>query len=58
MANFEIRTALKKANLKQWQLAEMLQISEFTLSRKLRKELSNEDKNKIKQLIKNKNQKG
>lgn len=53
MKNVEIRMALFEANMKQWELAELLGITEFTLSRKLRKELSDEEKNKIKQLITN-----
>lgn len=55
MKNIQIREALKKANLKQWQLAEMLQIAETTLCRRLRKELSEDEKKEIIDLIANKN---
>lgn len=53
MKNNEIREALKKANMKQWQLAELLHISEFTLSRKLRKEMPEDEKREIIRLITN-----
>ena len=39
---------LKKNNLKQWQLARLLEISEATLVRKLRFELSAEEKGNVK----------
>ncbi len=45
MKNKSIRTALFQYNMKQWQLAELLQVSEYTLCRKLRHELP-EDKQK------------
>lgn len=51
MKNNEIKAVLKEANMKQWQLAEMLQMSEFTLSRKLRNELSESEKKEIIDLI-------
>lgn len=51
MKNNEIREALKEANMKQWQLAELLHISEFTLSRKLRKEIPEDEKKEIISLI-------
>ena len=47
----EIREALKEADLKQWELAQMLNISEFTLSRKMRTELPEDMKQKILELI-------
>ena len=47
MKNKDIRQALIDSNLKQWKLAEELKISEFTLCRKLRHELSAEQKEKI-----------
>lgn len=53
MKNNEIREALKEANMKQWQLAELLHISEFTLSRKLRKEIPEDEKREIISLIRN-----
>lgn len=54
MKNIEVREALKKNHLKQWELAEILGISEFTLSRRLRKELSEAEKSRIISLISNK----
>lgn len=46
-ANLEIRNSLKKQNIKHWELANKLGISEYTLVRKLRMELPKEDKKKI-----------
>ena len=53
MNNVEVRKAMFEANMKQWQLAELLGITEWTLSRKLRKELPEEEKKAILDLIKN-----
>lgn len=39
MKNLEIRKKLKEANIKQWELADKLIISEMSLVRKLRYEL-------------------
>lgn len=47
MENKQLKELMKKHNIKQWQLAEKLQISEFTLSRSFRHELPEELKNKI-----------
>lgn len=47
MENVEIRSAYMQASIKQWQLAEALGISETHFSRKLRKELPQEEKEKI-----------
>ena len=47
MANEEIRKLIKEDCLKHWKLAERLGISESTMVRKLRKELSTEEKEKI-----------
>lgn len=49
--NHVIREALKASGMKQWELAEQLNVSEFTLSRKLRKEFSEDEKQKILKLI-------
>jgi len=51
MKNLEIKLAMKKCNLKQWELAEMLEILEFTLSRRMRKELPKEEKDRIIEII-------
>lgn len=53
MKNMLIRAALKKANMKQWELADILNVSEFTLSRKLRKELPEDDQQRIVSVIRN-----
>lgn len=45
-ANQEVREALQNKGMKQWELADMLGISEFTLTRWLRKELT-EDKKEL-----------
>ena len=51
--NNDIKLEMFKANLKQFQLADLLRIHEGTLSKKLsRKELSTEEKEKILNAIK------
>ncbi len=52
MKNKLIKDALFKANMKQWQLAELMGISEGHLSRKLRHELPKEEQKQIISLIK------
>lgn len=39
-ANQEVREALQNKGMKQWELADLLGVSEFTLTRWLRKELT------------------
>lgn len=51
MKNVEIRSAYMLAGIKQWQLAEAMGISETHLSRKLRKELPQEEKRNILEII-------
>ena len=46
-----IRNELKKAKMKQWQLADLLEISESALVRKLRYELSDEERERILAII-------
>lgn len=46
-SNMVIRSASKSAGVRLWQIAEALGIQETALSRKLRHELSTEEKNKI-----------
>ena len=53
MKNLDIRQALKENNIRHWQLAEALNIAEFTLCRKLRHELSKEQKKVYLQLLNN-----
>ena len=52
-ANQEIRDRLDECGIKQYDLARMLGITEFTLSRKLREELPEDQKKKILELIEN-----
>lgn len=51
MSNIDIRVKATESGVKMWQLAEKLGIHEGTLSRKLRHELPEEEKNKILALI-------
>ena len=51
MTNNEIRSKAKEKSVKLWQLADALKISEPTITRKLRHELPEEEKNKILALI-------
>lgn len=51
-ANKEIRDALRIADMRQWELADALGISEFTLCSKLRRELEPETKEHILSIIK------
>lgn len=44
MKNKEIKESLKKANIYQWQVAEAMGIGETAFSRKMRKELPEEEK--------------
>lgn len=47
MKNQEIRMAVKKSGVRFWMVAEELGIQDSALSRKLRKELSSEEKEEI-----------
>lgn len=47
MANERIKNALKQHGLRQWELAEIMGISEQTLSRRMRKEFPQEVQSKI-----------
>ena len=51
-ANLDLRNALKAAGLKQWQVAEALQIRESNLSIMLRHELDQETKSRILGVVK------
>lgn len=51
MKNQEIRMELKARNIPQWKLGELLGVSENTIYRKLRNELSIEDKQHILDVI-------
>lgn len=47
MCNNDIRNALNQNNIKHWQLADLLKISEATLTRRMRHELPQEEKQRI-----------
>lgn len=51
MRNKEIRNAMKQNGITQWKLGELLGVSENTVNRKLRKELPEEEKQKILEVI-------
>ena len=51
MNNEEIRKAMKQAGLSQWQLGDLLGCSENTVQRKLRKEIPEDEKQKILKVI-------
>lgn len=51
MNNLDIRTEAAKASVKLWQIAERLQMTDGNFSRKLRRELTNEEKEKIRAII-------
>lgn len=51
MKNMKIRQALMEVGMKNYQLAELMGISEFTLSRRLRNELPDEEQERIIALI-------
>lgn len=52
MLNLDIRQAATEKGVKLWQVADRLGIADFTLSRKLRYELSQEEKARIFAIIK------
>ena len=51
MYNKDIRTEATNSGVKLWQIAEKLGINDGNFSRKLRKELSPEEKAKIREII-------
>lgn len=51
MSNTDVRTEIKAAGIKLWQIADCLGYTDSTFSRKLRKELSEEEKSKIRGVI-------
>lgn len=51
MHNKEIRVAAKNAGIRLWEVAEAYGINDNNFSRKLRKELPQEEKNKILAII-------
>lgn len=53
MKNIEVRKMLLAAGIRNYELAEMLGISEWTLSRRLRKELPPAEQERIIEMIRN-----
>jgi len=51
MNNHEIRGKMKEKGIKQWEIADVLGISEFTLSRWLRKEILDSKRQRILEAI-------
>ena len=51
MANLIIRVKMMESNVKQWELAKLLGVSESALSRKLREELPEDEQQHIIELI-------
>lgn len=51
--NIEIRNAIFSNNIKKWEIASKLGVTDSTFSRMLRTELSKEKKEKIFEIIKN-----
>lgn len=49
--NQDVKTEMKVKRVRQWEVAEKLEISEFTLSRWMRKELSDVKKEQIYQAV-------
>lgn len=54
MNNKKIRIAMIDADIRQWELAKLLNISESSLTRKLREELPEKEQDEIVALIKDK----
>ena len=52
MANQKLKEEINNANIKYWQIADELGITDSTFSKKLRKELPSETKEKIYAIIK------
>lgn len=51
MANSAIKVRLMKCDIRQWELARKMGISETTLYRRLREELPREERNRILSII-------
>lgn len=57
MNNLELKQRIKKSKMHQYEIAKCLGVSEYTLIRKLREELPEEEKEKILKIIEE-NEKG
>lgn len=51
MVNIAVRKAAKRAGIPLWRIADELQISEPTMTRKMRKELVDEERERILKII-------
>ena len=51
MTNQDIRTLIKESGVKYWQIAERMNINDGNFSRKLRRELSQSEKDQITEII-------
>jgi len=51
MANSDLKNEVKQAKVKLWRIAERLGMSDFSFSRKLRWELPEDEKTKIREII-------
>lgn len=51
MINSDIREEIMKNRIKMWEIAERLGITDSVLSKKFRKELTEQQKNEIRQII-------
>lgn len=51
MRNQDVRQAASSAGVRLWRIAEAMGIADFTLSRKLRRELPPEEKKKVLSII-------
>lgn len=52
MNNIEVRNQLKKTGVRQWMVADALNYDESVFSRKLRKELPDEERQRVLEAIK------
>ena len=53
MKNMDLRQEISAANLKLWQVADALGVTDSTFSRKLRKEFPDSEKQQIREIIHN-----
>ena len=51
MRNMEIKKEAREQGVRMWQIAEMMEVSEATITRKFRKELTDTEKTEIRGLI-------
>lgn len=58
MSNLDIREEIKTAGLKHWEIAEEYGLSDGNFSRKLRRELPDSEKEKIRAIIRKLTQRG